>query len=356
MAGLVRGLNIFSVNRRSLLVSVLVLLLVLALFFIPELIEFEKSLLGGQSVSAPVKQAERISLTGVEKKTKESSSPYAKALALLESKATGVSKGAGDVLESGQQDQVEKHVGLGKDAFIVENWDDIRNNEVRRYLKGVSQDVDRILESLSPRYKATRYALFDFQNAIVFVLGDARRDMSPMEGLRYLEHAQFDVTKAMFRDRVSKEVYSDWAQLSMARLIGSGRTLRLNDRNDVKFDPKLYLTDVRIKLKAHNKSYVYVSGIVSGVGLEELMLYRNGVPVRDVGVGKAFDGASHRFRFKFPDATGIYTLKAKNRYGQDYTKNYVFVNQIRGYAPSPFEGPDLRNDSYFRLRAGKRRR
>jgi len=379
-----------AVVGRSFVLSILFLILVIALFFIPEIIQIQESLLSGKSasrravsVSSYSVSEEAARLSEIEKNKNLSS--LDKVLSLINSGYLE-SKSKGTEIADRQSARARLNIPPGAPALEsvtaegVEQgvtWKSIRSSEVSKVLRKAKDDVRMLARSISPGAYQSREALLNYQNGIGWLLEGDKSPVTVQQALDYIERLDLDVTRALIRERVDRADYIRWSKISLGPLFVNSKAARLRQEYLSPFNPRITLASVRLKIGKFKvrsdgrvippASSLNVSGFVMGKDTQKLTLLRNGRRVRNISLQRKVDDQGKRaFRFSVSPATGAIAVQAVDGIGSTVQKTYKFVPRASSFPRSsgrkvllPFNSVlssrkfdlkevDLRLDRFFR--------
>lgn len=354
-----------GVRPRSFLLTALVLILVVSLFFIPEIIRFQKSFTGlgaKEGGEVPSEPSEKIEEHALGEKA-PSGSPLEKISGLI---------------DSGYIDQMKARKLLGSERTgtqlppgVKENklsWDSLKSRASLEALRQAARDAQSLAKALPKDKVATRYALYNFVSGVRLVSeGNADKSMSPEDAVHYLEFLQSAVSSTMLREGVDRSDYNKWVSVSLGPIMDESKALRMVQQR-LPFNPHLTLTRVTVRKAAGYKGefrprapvYVQFVGYVSGKDIKKMELYLNDVLIVKKIAVRGPDETGRRF-FKprqFP-GVGYYTFRIYDQTGQIYQKTYTFFPRAgrfpwhRGVFELPFKpDEDPRVDRFFTYRGG----
>ncbi len=352
MSSLTKGVGISRVSAKSIVVTVAVLLVVLALFFIPEIISFQRSLgSASHSETSGAALASRESKGALDQVSNLISGGYIEQLKAKKVAATTVNPS-------------DKPATAGPTRVT---WDDIKNKESTGALRAAQREALAMVKKLPSSKVASRYALLNLSSAIDMVLGGSDTAMSAEEALRYLEFVRSAAAGALQRDGAESADYNRMVEFplgpAVAKLgqVGTARALQ-------PFDPRLTFNGVLVKQQSDNygrwnprgKVYVYLRGFVIGKDVKYIEVYRDGQRYARI-TPRAPNGAGRRnFRTRQWSGQGLFSFQVVDKSGQTFEKQYRFYPRAakfpwrRGSFQIPIRGEnDFRVDRYFTARRGK---
>lgn len=335
-----------SFSAKSLAITSLILVLVIALFFIPEIISLQDSMLG-KSVQKP-RAAESIE------------APSTTQVALTTSQPKGDMKGRSSLdrinalLKSGYLENPAdggkvdgdrtlpdvKIEGGGKPLEKLDeiSWEKISSPQVRNLFQKAQKEAGVILKGLGEDRQQTRFALLSFVNGVSFILRANKTTMSPSEALNYLERLDLNVTTALLSENSDRADFLRWSKVSLGPIMENSKAERMKSSIQVPYNPKITLASVVIVRPARTEfrryllkrkripSYMNVGGFVMGKDTRKLVLLRNGRKVRTINMTKGVDPQGKRaFRFTFPRADGVFSIVGYDTTGLTARKNYQFL-------------------------------
>lgn len=365
MAATSRGERLPGVNTRSVLLIVVVILVIGALFVIPEIVKLQLSLTGsadgegGASVKPAAAPYKELSGAG-RKSTLDQIAGLIDSGYIDELKAKKVIKNMGASAPAGEgPESAPKVSGI--------SWENIRSPASSAALGNVQREALEIARELPADKVSSKYALFNFSSAVRLVLEGAESSMTPEEALRYLEFMRVSVSRTLMREEVDRAQYNRWAALSLGPIFQDNVAVRMTQQK-MPFNPRLTLTLVKVlkpgtrdkRFQARGPAYVTMEGYVIGEDVRTAELFLNGNRLGLLYPAKA--GANKRRPWVFPqgNARGVYTFRITDRTGQIYEKSYSFYPRVRkfpwreGLFEIPFRGErDNRLDRFFTYRSGR---
>lgn len=390
MTALVKGIKVSDLTRSNLFVTIALLLLVVALFFIPELIDFQRTMdsSSGSGREAAPREESATELQSAQE-SKEASG-LERIMGLLDSGYIDRLKARKAKEEINEMDaavpakvvpqkrsvdaleEVEKSLStpslaqLGLPSGEEISWKQIRSQQTSRLLKEAQKEAQALARSLPKTHEAARYALYNFANGISRVLEGAEKNLSAIEALAYIEHLDYSVTETFLRDRVERSDYMRWAEVSLGPLFASSRSQRFKTRAVPSFNPRLTLSKVEVRQpadrfgrwKPNGKAFAWVEGYVVGRDARKIVLTLDGEPIRRAILAKRADTKGRRL-FKIPrfNARGVYAIEVLDREGNKHVRHFDFYGRAAnffwdkrgGHFRIPFQPNDPRFNSYFRV-------
>lgn len=391
MTPIARALGGTKYNRSNFVITVLVLLLVVALFFIPELVDFQKALTKQPIATttpkiATVVKDKAIPSTEVSRPPESSvSSSLAQIVSLIDGgiidklraqrsaaksapQGGGVTDGKEQIVVGPKSDEIKAGEMLSKENIT---WNDIQNPMTSRFLFSARDDALRIAKAMPEQKAASRFALFNFAAGIARLVDRSGDFRSAGEGVRYLRYLDENVTAAMIREGVDRGVFLQWREVSVGPVIEKGS--RTKQGLQIAFDPKLVLLSAKVFQPGYGAKFVE-DGIVGlhftvgvmGSDIQKVTLYENGRALYDAAPGVADERGFRRINFKFLNGRSSFTVRVYDKFGSMYEKSYSFYPRVRRFSWTPADNgayllpfktaagnydPNL--DRYFRSHSGR---
>lgn len=390
MSALSKGISVQNFSRSNLMLTLIVCLVVIALFFIPELIGFQRSLHGTSStsrfetkrvkvetreipVSAPIAAVEPSQpspLEAVSKLINSSATPPLTPLNGAPQSSSLPKEGNAPVdpnlvakcvanLTEPPQKKMEKNL-----SEIPLTWERIQAPQSQQAMRTAQAEALAIARQLNPKKTQTRYALITYVNAINAVLASPDQFSSPEEAVNYIETVDQSVTKAIFREGSDRADYLQWQKVSLGEELQISRASRLKTQYRMPFNPRVSLEYVAVRqfdADQTGPAYLDFRGYMYGKDIERVELYWKGELVSLLQLTEPDAKTGRRyFGYMLADARGLYTVVVYDQAGEKYSKSYEFFPHVTGYTRDgsgtyvvPYNAreigePDPRLDRIFR--------
>ena len=364
MALPIKRVGFGKISVKSFVLTALVIALVIALFFIPEIVDFQRSVLGGSSPAS----AKRISAPGEN---------------LLDSGLEGAPSGlspldrVSDLIHTGRVEKVSAydlpasgHGGRDDAAVLGQGltWAALRSKSSVGALRNTQKEALNIVASLSLDKSGSRFALMTFVNPLDVIVRGRERSLSADEALRYLYFTQEAAAQAMLREGVDSGMYNNFVALSLGPVADQQRAIRLSNQL-APFNPRLTLTEVEVRMPGQRGGgsfnengavFVTVKGFVIGDDVRSVQLFYNGNYLKTIKIKKSGELGQRGFLTKRMNGRGVYTFRAFDRAGQIWEKSYSFYPRAKSFSwkngrfliPDAEIG-DTRIDRFFTYRPGR---
>ena len=387
MVSTAKSLGISGVNTKGFLLTAVVLTLVVALFFIPELVGFQKSLSKGSGTSTAgsplgqdaVRKAQQdlaLLSGGVQGGMVSGTTAAATAPSTAENLFGSGSLGEiSNLLDSGYLDQLraKKVVSAapassgvapkGKEGLPKLTWESLRASASADALKKAENDAILLAKQIPERYAGSRFALMNFGGALRVVRSGAEKVMQPTQAVQYVDYSRLAVVRAMDREGVEREYYNRFVGLSLGPVLDAQRGVGIADVPKI-FNPQLTLTRVSLFRTPtrrgqwrENDARVLVSigGSVVGRDVKSVDIYRNSIRVAQLTPTRVNHEGTRTFRLGQTEGRGVFTFRIQDIYGQIFERHYSFYPRARmfpwtrgGYFKIPRMAPgDSRVDRFF---------
>ncbi len=377
MVSSIRSLGKSGLNPKGFIVTGVVLLLVLALFFIPELVNFQKTLSVDHVVGSQVHKAQQ-DLAALNSGLSQ------------DSRATDQEERSTSLLGMNPLDEVSAMLNPGyieqvrakkvvqtmpktpgkvesRDGIPKLSWDTLRSSASTSQMQQAENEAALIAKQLPPRAAASRFALLSFASSLRVVRNGAEKVMQPVEAVRYVDYTRLAVVRSMEQEGVDREFYNRFVTLSLGPVLDAQRGVGIADVPKV-FSPNLALTRVsvfrsptrgrRFVEEGSARVLVGFSGYVVGREVRQIEIYQNGIRLDRVIPGRADSEGIRTFRYSRrnqKDGRGIFTLRITDQFGQVVERSYAFYPKARqfswqrgGYFEIPRVEPgDHRLDRFF---------
>jgi hypothetical protein len=383
-----KSLGMSGVNTKGFLLTAVVLALVVALFFIPELVSFQKSLTKSSSSALSavtgaghqdtVKKAQQdLALLngGVQGDMSGAAIETASPSTAENLFGTGALGEISNLLDSGYLDQLraKKVVSAvpqtgavpvkGKDGLPKLTWDSLRSGASSDALKKAENDAILLAKKMPDRFSGTKFALVNFGSALRVVRSGAEKVMEPIQAVQYVDFSRLSVVRAMDREGVERDFYNRFVAISLGPVLDSQRGVGIADVPRV-FNPQLTLTRVSLFRtptrrgqwkESDARVLISLGGYVAGRDVKQVEIYRNSIRIARLTPTRVNNDGVRTFRLSQTDGRGVFTFRVIDNYGQIFERHYSFYPKARmfpwarsGYFKVPrMQVGDARVDRFF---------
>jgi hypothetical protein len=367
VVAITKTLGFERINPRGIVLSLVVLFFVLALFFIPEIIDFQRSL----RTKRPQSTATVLEIPVSQPRTTTDSRPQESAL----DKLLGIfSRGSNERVNSQPRalslGRVDRQVETAPATTSAFSWTNIKGRTSQTALRKAYASALEISKSLPATKLHSKYALYNLASGIRLVISGGESRFSADEAYRYLSYLDGEVTRAMTAEKVDVAVFNSWRSASLGSVFERARSEFGQGIGEVAFNPQLRVLAVRVQQPANTedkwieggRSYLHLAASVKGTDSRKVTIFRNGEYVGERRLPQPGRDGSRTFAVRGKEARGVYTFVITDRLGRRFEKSYGFYNRARDYSwqprksgrfALPFASGDPRLDTLFALNNGR---
>ncbi|MCB0319232.1 MAG: hypothetical protein KDD56_10795, partial [Bdellovibrionales bacterium] len=271
--------------RGNLMITILILVVLCALFFIPELISLTKKIPGSHdswftSSEEPTSNAQTVAVDdGIISDLGPLDSLLYKLNRGSEIDSSAVRASySGKVTEN--DTNAESSSSNSEDNKIT--WQALESRSVVRTLKENKKQLTILLREIHPKYENAKIAIRNMINGIEYVLDGAEEEMSARDVATYLANLDASLERALLTDKVDRETFMRWRRLSYGSVFNSTELNR--QKTIITFNPKFTLAKVVVshpstesnQIDPTKEPLVYIESYVKGDDVAEILIYRNG--------------------------------------------------------------------------------
>lgn len=334
MAVLSRDFEGGGFGRTGIIWAVVGLAVVLSLFFIPEIIEFQKSLTSDAPTKSAQKKGAEAAMSSGESvqedalntiQADETSGVIDRLSSLLDSKSSA-SDARASLSDAPRRPSPERNA----DAQVEISWDRLKSRESKEALMHAKATAAKISKRVGDQGVRSRYALLNFSNGIDFVLERGAKSMGPLEAVHYIDSLSQAVGRALSQDPVDRTLALQWSKVSLGPLVGAG-----SGNSDVHirpFNPQMTLTWLKLRQRSKNgvpnpeaAPRAYIGGYLLGSDVDSLeLLTANGGVRRKVSISGVSRKDDYRFFRLTMEVNSPMVLRVRDKTGMVYEKTYDF--------------------------------
>lgn len=367
-----------NISARGILYSTFLLLLVVSLFFIPEIVRFQESVTKSKG-STSIATSSGVDIEDIIPNAKKAGSLDAVWSMVnggyLEGQSDEIAVPAPDLsasslAEEGTDPALSVSGGSLKDiqdrVFLEKTfsngqvtWEQLTSSQVRRAFKSAQTSAIKILKGLGERQSAVRFALVNYINGLGWLARGDKKMMSAEEALAYIEQLDINVTQAMLTSEIDAKDFEQWKRISFGPLSANSRASAFKMNHYIAFNPRMTLGNVEIQkdpdyvqkrngswVRKNPRSSVRIEGFVMGKDVKKIVVYRNARRASSLKVSsKGNEDGLRTFKWRYRTAEGLFTFRAISRDGDVFEKSYVFLPRVYGRFKQDADG-------FFRLPFG----
>lgn len=217
-------------------------------------------------------------------------------------------------------------------------FEKIKSQEALGLFDRARNEALALASSLPKKNNSTRYALFSYASALSAVSDNPGQFGEAADAITFIESLDSAVTRAMFAEGVDRTDFLRWSAISLGDELKVSRSARLKNQYNMPFNPRLSLANVRVfhpgdrygRYDEAGPAYLDLEGFVLGKDSQRVEILANGKQVGDYTLGEP-DPVSGRREWKFEqgDARNAYTIRVIGANGEIFEKSYSFYPKAR---------------------------
>ncbi len=349
----------FGFSGRTIWVTVVIGVVIVALFFIPETIKFalyskNSPIAGrsGESKRAARSESGKASLSpealkAISSTVSTNQPPTAPATAQpakqAPAKKTNDSSDESDKpgLFSGWDFRVKASEAGGGVNQIPPSLtlEKIGSKEFQGLLRRSRADVRRFTKRYAPKIKQAPEITSSFLDQLELASRDSAKGLSPQALLEGLQDLHVSTIKALAQAGADRGVVLEWLKLPIVAFLDDRVGLHGMEKIKNYFVPQMLLKKVTVRERitdgwgADGRSPVTLNAEISvrGTDVEKITVYNNGKKITETrGANNGTDGVKVvRIR---GDAYGVWTVVAQDKFGATtYWRSYSFYPRVRSF-------------------------
>ena len=215
------------------------------------------------------------------------------------------------------------------------SWDILQLPIVLTTIQRASKESDSLFRMLAPQYAESRLAVRNFIAGLEYFQGREIRGLSPHEGLLYLKRIDRDVTESLIRDKVGRDIFNVWRNISLETLLITSGALDYRDSLAPPFLADIIVTEVSIREENSKRMRVVrrrlrwdltISGFVESSAATQIELLGPGRLRKIAKLPASKDGRWRSFSFTTSGSPyGQFILRTSDDEGGFLEKNYHFI-------------------------------
>jgi hypothetical protein len=342
-----------GIGKSNVALTVIVFGVVIGLFFIPEIIGFQrkKSVEYSEPAEVVVAETEPMASLGpdstsaIETVTRSVESPLLTISRLLEQPKAAIE---GPTASESEQELVARCVAQLSETpeRKVEKalsgspltFEKIKSPEAIALFDRARNDALTLASSLPKKNDSTRYALFSYASALSAVSFNPGQFGEAADAISFIESLDSAVTRAMFAEGIDRTDFLRWSAISLGEELKVSRSARLKNQYNMPFNPRLALTTVWIshpgdlygRYKESNPAYIRLEGFVVGKDAQRVEIWSNGKQVGTYILGEP-DPVTKRRNWNYGQGDGKtpYLIRVVGQNGEVFERNYNFYPKAR---------------------------
>jgi hypothetical protein len=222
-------------------------------------------------------------------------------------------------------------------------WDLLHMPVVSTTLQRASMEAETLYKILPPAKIRSRIALRNFVAGLEYFGGrDINRKMTAEEGIKYLESIDRQVTDALIMDRVDRDQFTIWRNVSIETLLKQSGGNAYKSGLLPEFVADITVCEVTLKAVDDTKSNfvrtrgplfdLSVMGYVNSSAATTIELFGPGQLHKTAKLGQQRDSSRREFRFSTTRSpSGRFVIRVSDAEGGHFSKTYSFIGKARRY-------------------------
>lgn len=215
------------------------------------------------------------------------------------------------------------------------SWDILQLPIVLTTIQRAAKESDSLFKMLSPQQAESRLAVRNYIAGLGYFQSREIRSLSPHEGLLYLKRIDRDVTESLIRDKVGRDIFNVWRNISLETLLITSGALDYRDSLAPPFVADIIVTGVTLRDEDRKKARVVrrklrwdltISGFVESASATQIELLGPGHLKKLAKLPTTKDGKWRSFSFSTTGSPyGQFILRTSDDEGGFFEKNYHFI-------------------------------
>ena len=363
-----------GIVRGNLMVTVLILLVLAGLFFIPELLDLGKSVSNGDSWFTSSSSKTKAPVKSEYKEPSAELGPLERVLYQIDNRKDFSSEDVrASLAPNGKLPEGDpRAVAAQAISKRTLSWETLESRAATKVFRTNRKDLAILLRDMEPKYSGSKTSIRNMMNGIDYVMDGAENEMTATEAVNYLTSLDRNIENAMIREKVGRDTFMRWRDLSFGPLF---KQTSLNRRKTlIPFKPNFTLGKVIVthpsiegrQIDPKKRPMLNLEPYVRGRDVKEIIIYRNNQRIKRALASRQPNELGFRkVAIRQLPAYGVYRFEIYDNYGEVVTKRYEFYNKASTYRWNPktsrFELPfgfglkDSRLDRFFRLGPERRK-
>jgi hypothetical protein len=214
-------------------------------------------------------------------------------------------------------------------------WDILQLPVVLTTIQRASKESDSLFQMLPPHYAESRLAVRNYVAGLEYFQSREIRRLSPHEGLLYLKRIDRDVTESLISDKVGRDIFNVWRNISLETLLITSGALDYRDSLAPPFIADIIVTGVSVRDEDTKKMRVVrrklrwdltISGFVESAAATQIELLGPGHLRKKANLPSTNDGKWRSFSFSTSGSPyGQFIIRTSDNEGGFFEKNYNFI-------------------------------
>lgn len=355
--GTLRDLRYGQFNSRTLWVTVLIVAVVVGLFFIPEIIKFQRSIGKSKAASQEVAvvavptttpsgiddQRASVSSSALHELSDQADRQVAPVKAPArnqESQADVTKVQPKESFWSGWSIKVRARGGPDnapgpKNAVSMQ---DLNSRDVQNVFGRARGDMGQFMRELKIVPKPLQYVIEEFSKALDAVASGAAKSVDQDLLRKQLFALENNVIRTMLAVGVDRGQIIKWGEIPAVHTIENSNPSKNIQRIEATFAPRILLRDIQIREQVlpqsnlSTQSSINAQYAVKGSDVEKIVVYVSGLRKQEFTLG-APDSEGYRTFNVNGTGQGVWTFVAYDKFGaRPFRKMYMFLPQARRFS------------------------
>jgi hypothetical protein len=215
------------------------------------------------------------------------------------------------------------------------SWDILQLPIVLTTIQRASKEADSLFKMLPSQYEESRLAVRNYIAGLEYFQSKEIRSLSPHEGLLYLKRIDRDVTDSLISDKVGRDIFNVWRNISLETLLITSGALDYRDSLTPPFIADIIVTGVSIREEDTKKMRIVrrklrwdltISGFVESASATQIELLGPGQLRKKGKLSSSKDGRWRSFSFTTTGSPyGQFIIRTTDDGGGFFEKNYNFI-------------------------------
>ena len=215
------------------------------------------------------------------------------------------------------------------------SWDILQLPIVLTTIARASKESESLFKMLAPHNAESRLAVRNYIAGLEYFQSREIRSLSPQEGLLYLKRIDRDVTESLIRDKIGRDIFNVWRNISLETLLITSGAIDYRDSLAPPFIADIIVTGVSIKDEDTKKMRVVrrklrwnlaITGFVESSAATKIELLGPGQLKKIGKLSSSSDGRWRSFSFSTSGSPyGQFILRVSDNEGGFFEKNYHFI-------------------------------
>jgi hypothetical protein len=317
-----KALSLEQFKKNNLLITVVIVLVVIGLLFVPDFLGFDNA--NTINKSAHVDFDLKTIWGGITDKSEDSNIAKITTPEVTEVQELPLEE-VTDKSDSTQQISIKKQSEI--------TWNTISASNNRKLMTAIKIKASALANELPLELRNSKFALYDFIAGLDFIMGSAAKTLSPYEAVQYMERLDLAVTQTLKEEGADRVYLVNWSKISLNTIFGDNYADQVKLSSVPKFSPRIIFKEIKASRfpKATNSSgkvtqYEYQAAIIGyfqGKDVTAVRVLHDGDLVSDLRYTSIKGGRGNWYEFETQQLkSGIISLVFESQDGQKIVVHY----------------------------------